>query len=404
MPPTVAEDKLTSLKSKLFDWKEIILVVLVLVLIYQVIIPFLMVIWASFKTAHPGEPAFLSLTFTVANYARAFGSKEFWEATHMTLYFATASTVFAFAGGLFLAWVVTRTNTPGAQFVGMMTLARIIIPGILITVSWILVASPNIGIVNALIREVTGVRGFFNVYSFAGMVWVHGLELIPLAYLLIMAAFQSMDPRLEEASVMTGASTWRTTLRITIPLVTPAVMAACLLLFIGTVETFEVPLLMGGRANVRVYTTEVFFNTARTPTDWGLASTYSMALLVLSIVLLLIYFWLTRESEKYQTITGKDFRPHKIDLGPWKWVTCAIAMLLVFLITGMPFIVMVYASFLEFLEPPSMEAFRTMSVRNMRTPKALSCMNEPLSQRSKMMTAAVRFSERDSSKATVSSR
>ena len=364
MPPTTAADKLTSLKSKLFDWKEIILVVLVLVLIYQVIVPFLMVIWASFKTAHPGEPAFISLTFTLANYVRAFGSKEFWEATQMTLYFATASTVFAFLGGLFLAWVVTRTNTPGAQFVGMMTLARIIIPGILITVSWILVASPNIGIANALIRELTGIRGFFNVYTFAGMVWVHGLELIPLAYLLIMAAFQSMDPRLEEASVMTGASTWRTTLRITIPLVTPAVMAACLLLFIGTVETFEVPLLMGGRANVRVYTTEVFFNTARTPTDWGLASTYSMALLVLSIVLLLVYFWLTRESEKYQTITGKDFRPHKIDLGPWKWLTCAIAMLLIFLITGLPFIVMVYASFLEFLEPPSMEAFRSMSMVN----------------------------------------
>lgn len=360
-PAAAPDNKLAALKSRLFDWKEIILVVLTLVLIYQVIVPFLMVIWASFKTVHPGEPEFLSLTFSLNNYVRAFGSKEFWEATQMTLYFASAATVFAFAGGLFLAWAVTRTNTPGGQFVGMVTLARIVIPTILITVSWILVASPSIGIANALIREMTGVRGFFNVYSFWGMVWVHGLELIPLAYLLIMAAFQSMDPRLEEASIMTGASTWRTTAKITVPLVTPAVLAACLLLFISTVETFEVPLLMGGRAGVRVYTTEVFFNTARTPTDWGLASTYSMALLVMAILLLLVYFTLTRESEKYQTITGKDFRPHRIDLGPWKWLTCAIAMLLVFLITGLPFIVMVYASFLEFLEPPSMEAFRSMS-------------------------------------------
>jgi len=347
--------------SKVFDWKEIILAVLVLVLIYQVLLPFVMIVWASFKTVHPGDKEFLTLVFSLNNYSRAFASPEFWEATEMTLYYGVICTVFAFLGGVFLAWVVTRTNAPAASFIGMVTLARIVIPGILITVSWVLVASPNIGIANKMIQAATGVAKFFDIYTFAGMVWVHGLELIPLAYLLIMAAFQSMDPRLEEASTMTGASTWRTTLKITVPLVTPAILASCVLLFISTVETFEVPLLLGGRAGVRVYTTEVFFNTARTPTDWGLASTYSMALLALAIVLLIGYFFLIRESEKYQTITGKDFRPHRVDLGPWKWVCSAIALFLVFLITGVPFIVMVYASFLEFLEPPSMEALRSMS-------------------------------------------
>ena len=360
--PAVPQDlSLRAVKDRLFDWKEIILILLVLVLIYQVIVPFAMIVWASFKTVHPGEPSFINFDFSVANYARAFGSKEFWEATRMTLIYATTCTVFAFLGGLFLAWVVTRTNTPGAQFIGMVTLARIVIPTILITVSWILVASPSIGMANKLIIMAGGPARFFNVYTFWGMVWVQWVEIIPLAYLLIMAALQSMDPRLEEASVMTGASTWRTTMRITVPLVTPAVIAAGLLLFITTVENFEVPLLLGGRADVRVYTTEVFFNTARTPTDWGLASTYSMALLVLACALLVIYFYMTRASEKYQTITGKDFRPHRIDLGAWKWLTSGISMLLIFIVTGLPFIVMIYASFLEFLEPPSAEAFRSMS-------------------------------------------
>ena len=274
--PAVPKDlSLRAVKDRLFDWKEIILILLVLVLIYQVIVPFAMIVWASFKTVHPGEPSFINFDFSVANYARAFGSKEFWEATRMTLIYATTCTVFAFLGGLFLAWVVTRTNTPGAQFIGMVTLARIVIPTILITVSWILVASPSIGMANKLIIMAGGPARFFNVYTFWGMVWVQGVEIIPLAYLLIMAALQSMDPRLEEASVMTGASTWRTTMRITVPLVTPAVIAAGLLLFITTVENFEVPLLLGGRADVRVYTTEVFFNTARTPTQ---AETWSSSL------------------------------------------------------------------------------------------------------------------------------
>lgn len=358
--------KRSGLKDRLLDWKEIVLVILVLGLFWQVVVPFTMVIWASFKTVEPGDPEFLSLTFTLANYLRAFASEDFWTATVNTLYFAGASTIFAFFGGIFLAWVVTRTNTPGAGFVAMVTLARIIIPGILITVSWVLVASPRIGIFNKMLFDLTGIQAIFDVYTFWGMVWVNGLEQIPLAYLLIMSAFQSMDPRLEEASTMTGAGTFRTTMNITIPLALPAILAACMLLFIHSVETFEVPLLLGGRAGVAVYTTEVFFNTARTPKDWGLASTYSIALVFIAVALLLLYFYLTRAGEKYQTITGKDFRPNKIDLGGWKWLMCGISMTLIFLITGVPFITMFYSSFLEYLEPPSMEAFRSMEMINYR--------------------------------------
>ena len=116
---THPEAKLPGLMSKVFDWKEIILAVLVLVLIYQVLVPFVMIVWASFKTVHPGEPEFLSLVFSLNNYSRAFASEEFWEATHMTLYYGVACTVFSFLGGVFLAWVVTRTNTPAASFIGI---------------------------------------------------------------------------------------------------------------------------------------------------------------------------------------------------------------------------------------------------------------------------------------------
>ena len=143
------------------------------------------------------------------------------------------------------------------------------------------------------------------------MVWVQALEMTPLAYLLMSAAMQSIDPRLEEASAIAGGGTWPTFRRITLPLVLPAAAAAALLLFIQTVESFEVPLLLGGRARVPVYTTEVYFNTSRMPTDWGLSSTYSMVLLLLAMVLLFVYFRLVRHGERYQTITGKDYRPRR---------------------------------------------------------------------------------------------
>ncbi len=356
--------RLAALRHGLANWRTVSLCLLIVLLIYQVIIPFLMITWASLKTARPGDAAFMEWGFTLANYVRAWADAAFIEATINTLWFSLTSTVMAFAGGLFLSWVVDRTNTPFARFIGMMTLARIIIPGVLITVSWILLISPNIGMINAVLEWLTGIKAVFNVYTFWGMVWVHGIEMIPLAYLLISSAFQAMDPRLEEASTMTGAGTFRTLRRISLPLIAPAIGAALLLLFISTVETFEVPLLIGGRADVRVYTTEVFFNTARVPTDWGLASTYSMALLLISVVLLYFYFRLLRHGERYQTVTGKDYKPRRIDLGPWKYVTCVASLLLVFMITGLPFLIMLYASLLPEDSVSMIEPLEMLTLEN----------------------------------------
>jgi iron(III) transport system permease protein len=348
------------------EGQRVALTLLVLILIYQVGVPLLMVVWTSFKVARPGEPEFFSFSFTPANYVRAFASINFWTATWNTFRFALASTTISFILGTFLAWVVDRTNTPLARLVGILTIGRIIIPGILITISWILMASPTIGILNYFLELLTGVKRLINIYSFWGMVWVHSLEMTPLAYLLLSAALQSMDPRLEEASAAAGAGTWRTFRRISLPLVLPAVGSVLMLLMIYSIENFEVPLLLGGRANVRVYTTEVFFNTSRTPTDWGLASAYSMAILIVSAALLMLYFHLLRHGERYQTVTGKDFRPRRLDLGLWRFVTCGLSLLLVFLITGLPFLVMAYASFLSRYQAPTLRALESMNLSNYR--------------------------------------
>ncbi|HWX77041.1 MAG TPA: iron ABC transporter permease [Candidatus Acidoferrales bacterium] len=341
-------------------------ILLLFVLIYQVLLPFFLIIWTSLKVDHPGDPGFLALSFTLANYIRAYGIKEFWEASLNTLYFALVSGLFSFLGGTFLAWAIARTNTPLGHWIGLVTVGRVIIPGVIITISWVLLASPTIGVLNHFIAALTGVRRFLNIYSFWGMVWVQSLEMVPLAYLLMSAALQSVDPRLEEASSIAGAGAWSTFSRISLPIILPATAAAALLLFIQTVESFEVPLLLGGRARVPVYTTEVYFNTARTPTDWGLASTYSMVLLALSMALLFFHFRLVRHSERYQTITGKDYKPRRIDLGGWKYLTCALSLVLVFLVTGLPFLVMLYASLLPRFQPPSPEVLQGITLENYR--------------------------------------
>ena len=334
------------------------------ILCYQVLLPLVLIAWTSLKTVRPGEAGFLAFDFTLANYARAYGIREFWEASLNTIYFALLSTGFSFAAGTFLAWTVERTNTPLRRLIGIVTLGRIIIPGVIITISWVLMAAPNIGVLNYLIESATGVPRLLNIYSFAGMIWVQALEMTPLAYLLMAAAMQSIDPRLEEASSIAGAGDWPTFRRVTLPLILPAAAAAVLLIFIQCVESFEVPLLLGGRARVAVYTTQVYFNTSRMPTDWGLSSTYSMVLLLLALVLLYVHFRVVRHGERYQTITGKDYRPRRIDLGYWKYLTCALSLLLIFLITGLPFLTMLYASLLPRFQAPTAAAFAAMTWQN----------------------------------------
>ena len=187
----------TGARPPLMSGSRIIVLGLLVVLGYQVLVPLLLIVWTSLKTIRPGEPGFLDLSFTLANYARAYGISEFWEASLNTLYFAAVSSFCAFSAGTFLAWAVELTNTPLRRLIGMITLGRIIIPGVIITISWILSASPSIGVLNYLINTLTGVPRFLNIYSFWGMVWVQSLEMTPLAYLLMSAALQSIDPRLE---------------------------------------------------------------------------------------------------------------------------------------------------------------------------------------------------------------
>ena len=122
---------------------------------------------------------------------------------------------------------------------------------------------------------------------------------------------------------------------------------------------------MGGRAGVRVYTTEIFYDTSRTPIDWGLAGAYSMALVAGRDRAAVRLFPPDppRRALPDHHRQGLSGRAASI-CGGWRYLTCALALLLVFLITGVPFLMMLYASLLPFYQAPSVAAFESMSFAN----------------------------------------
>src|SRR6202007_714832 len=129
------------------------------------------------------------------------------------------------------------------------------IPGIQVTVEWILLGIPKIGIINLALQNWFGLeRPLFNVYCLWGIICVDGLHYSPMAFLLMTAAFRAMDPSLEESATMSGANILQVARRVTLKLAWPAILATLLVLFVRAVESFEVPALLGLPVGIHVFT------------------------------------------------------------------------------------------------------------------------------------------------------
>ena len=348
--------------SSRFNSQSLILVGCTAFVLYLAGIPLVMLLYGSIRSAPIGEPG---ATYTIQNYVKAYFDKEFYLLLLNSVYYALGTCSLTFVIGTFLAWVSERTNTPLKKLFVVMSLIPFIIPGILSTISWILLLSPKIGLINIVVKEVLGLEAApFNVYSMWGMIWAEAIHLYPLVFLLMSAAFRNMDTSLEEAALTAGSSTLQTFWKVTLPLMRPAMFSVLLINFVRGIEAFEVPALIGVPAKISVFTTKIFLAIHQFPSDFGLAGAYAVTLLIISTVGVLIYGRITRKEERYATVTGKGYRPRVIDLGGWKYLTLGISFVIFFLAVILPVFVLLWSSFIPYYGVPSMELMRKMTWAN----------------------------------------
>ena len=342
--------------------QSLILAGCILFVLYLAGVPLVMLLYGSIRSAPIGEPG---ATYTIQNYIKAYFDKEFYLLLLNSVYYALGTCTLTFIIGTFLAWVSERTNTPLKKLFVVMSLIPFIIPGILSTISWILLLSPKIGLINIVVKEVLGLESApFNVYSMWGMIWAEAIHLYPLVFLLMSASFRNMDTSLEEAALTAGSSTLQTICRVTLPLMRPAMFSVLLINFVRGIEAFEVPALIGVPAKISVFTTKIFLAIHQFPSDFGLAGAYAVTLLAISTVGVLIYGRITRREERFATVTGKGYRPRVIDLGAWKYVTLGISFLIFFLAVILPVFVLLWSSFIPYYGVPSYELMAKMTWAN----------------------------------------
>jgi iron(III) transport system permease protein len=334
--------------------------VLILVSALVVLPPFFYLIQSSLMVPLPGFKTALGLE----NYRRVLAING-WQLWATTLAFALGSSVLAIGLGFPSAWLLARTNVPFRQTVFVGAFLSLSAPLIVKGIGWILLLGPNNGLINVWLRSWLGLQGTpIELFGLGGMILVEGLLWTPIALLLALPPLSAMDPTLEEAASMCGASRWQTLLRVTLPLARPAMLAVLLLSFIRALESFEVPLLIGIPGGVVTVTTALFqsIHSGFVP-RYGEASAYAVLLTAAVSVPLFLYYRATREGARFATVTGKGFRPSRIDLGKWRY-PCALWVLIIPLSLCAPLLLMLWASFLPIYTTPSLADFGRMSLSN----------------------------------------
>jgi len=338
--------------------------VAVALVIWLALVPLVFLLWQSFLTP---QTAAAPAQFTLDNFRTAYLNSDNARLFINSLQFAVGAAALSLVVGTTLAWMNERTNTPFKTLFFALAIIPLVIPGILFTVSWILLGSPKIGLINLGLQKLFDTDTVFvNVYTMAGMIWVDGLHYSPVAFLLMTAAFRSMDPALEEQAAMSGASVPQIARRITLPLAWPTALGALLILFVRAIESFEVPALLGLPVGIHVYTSSIYQAVHQYPSEVGLAAAYAVTLLFITSLGIYAQSRLSSQGGRFSTITGKGFRPRTIDLGRWRYLTATIFIVYFIVIVLLPFLVLVWSSLQKFYSAPSWAALRRVSLDSYR--------------------------------------
>ncbi len=336
--------------------KVVVLSVVIAVLAYLTLVPLGFLLWETFTEC--GD-------FTLDSIARAYSADALGGMAISSVTFAVGTAVLAVTLGTLLAYLTMRTDMPFKGVLFFAALTPLVIPGILHTIAWIFLTTPRIGLVNQLLSFLPGSPSF-DIFSIWGMIWVEGLHLTPLVFLLMAAALRSMDPSLEESALSAGASLPRVFTKITLPLAKPALYASILITVIRALEAFEVPALLGIPRGIWVFTSRIWRALDGFPSDFGLAGAFALLLLVITSVLVYLHTRLGRKARRYQTVTGKGFRPRVVPLGRWKAAAVAFAIGYFLLAVALPLVILLYVSTQRFYATPSFETIANATLDNYR--------------------------------------
>ncbi|AOB28859.1 MULTISPECIES: ABC transporter permease [Bordetella] len=286
------------------------------------------------------------------------------------------------------AWITERTDFRYKVTVRVLMILTLSLPSLIQGFGWVLLLNPSNGYINHLLRtwfDLETHNGPINIYSLGMMVLVSSFLLTPTIYVMLSGIIRNMDYKLEFPATLAGVSPWRILLRIVGPILLPGLLSVFIYTVMIMIQVFEIPLSIGLTGGIQVLSTRIYLlSTAELGApDYNLAAAFGIVLVVIALFLVLLYQRLTRESEKFAVIGGKNFRLVARELG-WRRHAVHGYAVAFFLLAFMPVLILLWASLLPFYTLPSIEALANVSFDNYR-----QLFSSALFQRSLSNTAIV---------------
>jgi len=323
------------------DGGLLLMAVLIGAMGFYVLYPLVLILINSFNTATIAEPP----VYGLKAWQEAFREPGIWRSLLNSIKIGLTLQMFALPLGIFLSWLIARTNILFANVFEFGFWISFFLPALATTFGWMLLLDPSTGLLNMWFRQLPLGGLNFDIYTFWGIIWAHLMTHgISTKVMLMTPAFRRMDASLEEASRMSGAGSLTTLLRITAPAMTPVIIVVLLLSVIRFFSSFETELLLGVPWGFYVYSTKIVDLARQEPPLVNQAAALgSVILLFLAAFIPLQRRLISRR--QFTTVTGQ-FKPKVVDLGVWRYPATALVAFIVFLLDVVPILSVLGGSFM----------------------------------------------------------
>ena len=291
--------------------------------------------------------------FTLETFKRIYTYPLNWNALRNTLVTAGLSMVFGVMIAFPLAWLVGRTDLYGRRFFRTLFVMTYMVPPYVGAMAWLRLLNPKVGTLNMFLAELLGLaENPFNIYTTGGLVWVLTTFYYPYAFITISRAMEKMDPSLEEASKISGASPLKTVMTVTFPVMLPSIVAAGLLVFVSAASCYGIPSIIGAPGQIDTVTTRiidyVYVGSAEGLTD---ATALAVSLMVIANLVLYVSTFICGRKQ-YITVSGKSTRPNIVELGRWRLPVTLLVAAFALVVVVIPFATVALTSFTKNLGKP----------------------------------------------------
>jgi iron(III) transport system permease protein len=333
-------------------------IVLGLVLVILVLVPIALMFVGAIRTGTFVDP---KAVFSLRSLQVVYTTLPNLRTLGITVGASLLVSLLACIVGIALAWLIARTDLPAKNWMENSVIAPLYLSPFVGGLAWLILASPRAGLINVLARDIFGATGpILNVTTSTGIILIMVLYNVPYAYMTVSSALKGMDPSMEEASYLNGAGVVRTALKVTFPVVRPAIISAFFFVFVLTCGTFSIPAALGGTQAMPFLAVDIYHATATYPLDYSRAASIGTLLFWISLIGVALYRFASQVATRFVTVTARGYRMRYVRLRGWRYAAIGLIVFYVLMAIVLPYLALLYVSFTSFTSSSIRDAVYTL--------------------------------------------